>query len=74
MAMKASSGLDSFDARSALGARGARSAAIFGSAARSEYSDSSDLISSGSQSRRTVFDYISLKEFIAGLFSGPVTL
>ena len=60
---------------SALRARGIRHAAVFGSTARGENQPDSDLdivIDLDPGMRMTVFDYVGLKEYIAGLFEGPV--
>src|SRR2546421_603292 len=60
---------------SALRARGIRHAAVFGSTARGENQPDSDLdivIDLDPEMRMTVFDYVGLKEYIAGLFEGPV--
>jgi len=58
-----------------LRARGIRHAGIFGSVARGENRPDSDLdiiIDIAPEARITVFDYVGLKEYIAGLFEGPV--
>jgi hypothetical protein len=60
---------------SALRARGIRHAAVFGSTARGENRPDSDLdivVDIDPEMRMTVFDYVGLKEYIAGLFEGPV--
>ncbi len=58
-----------------LRARGIRHAGIFGSVARGENRPDSDLdiiIDIAPEAHVTVFDYVGLKEYIAGLFEGPV--
>jgi predicted nucleotidyltransferase len=58
-----------------LRARGIRHAGIFGSVARGENRPDSDLdiiIDIEPEAHVTVFDYVGLKEYIAGLFDGPV--
>jgi uncharacterized protein len=58
-----------------LRARGIRHAGIFGSVARGENRSDSDLdiiIDIEPDAHVTVFDYVGLKEYIAGLFEGPV--
>jgi predicted nucleotidyltransferase len=60
---------------SALRARGIRHAAVFGSIARGENRSDSDLdivIEVDPEARMIVFDYAGLKEYVAGLFDGPV--
>jgi hypothetical protein len=59
----------------ALRARGVRRAALFGSVARGENQPGSDIdimVEIDPDAHITVFDYVDLKEFIAGLFDGPV--
>jgi hypothetical protein len=63
-----------YAATSALRARGIRHAAVFGSIARGENRPDSDLdivIEVDPEARMTVFDYVGLKEYVAGLFDGP---
>ena len=58
-----------------LRARGIRHSGIFGSVARGENRPDSDLdiiIDIAPEAHVTVFDYVGLKEYIAGLFDGPV--
>src|SRR5437868_11913556 len=58
-----------------LRARGVRRAALFGSVARGDNRPGSDIdimIEIEPETRITVFDVAGLKEFIAGLFDGPV--
>jgi uncharacterized protein len=60
---------------SALRARGIRHAAVFGSVARGEEQPDSDIdivIEIDPEARITVFDDVGLKEYVAGLFDGPV--
>jgi predicted nucleotidyltransferase len=59
----------------ALRARGVRRAALFGSIARGNHRPGSDIdimVEIDPAARITVFDYVDLKEYIAGLFDGPV--
>ena len=59
----------------ALKARGVAHAALFGSVARNEQRRDSDIdimIELNPDSRVTMFDYVDIKEYIAGLFQGPV--
>ncbi len=58
-----------------LRSRGIRHAAVFGSVARGYNRPDSDLdiiIDIEPDARITLFDYVGLKEYIAGLFDGPV--
>jgi predicted nucleotidyltransferase len=59
----------------ALRARGVTHAALFGSRARGDDRPGSDtdiMIEVDPEAHITVFDYVSLKEYISGLFDGPV--
>ena len=59
----------------ALRARGVTHAALFGSRARGDDRGDSDtdiMIEVDPAARITVYDYVGLKEYIAGLFDGPV--
>lgn len=59
----------------ALRARGVTHAALFGSRARDDGRPDSDtdiLIEIDPAAHLTVFDYVSLKDYIASLFEGPV--
>jgi uncharacterized protein len=59
----------------ALRARGVRRAALFGSVARGDNRPDSDIdimLEIDPEAHITVFDYVGLKEYIAGLFDGPV--
>jgi uncharacterized protein len=58
-----------------LRARGVTHAALFGSRARGEERTDSDtdiMIEIDPEAHITIFDYAGLKEYIAGLFDGPV--
>jgi uncharacterized protein len=58
-----------------LRARGIRHAAVFGSVARREDRPDSDIdivIEIDPEARMTVFDYVGLKDYVAGLFDGHV--
>ena len=58
-----------------LRARGVRRAAVFGSVARGEDRPDSDIdimVEIDPDARISVYDYVRLKEHIAGLFDGPV--
>jgi uncharacterized protein len=60
---------------SALRSRGVRHAALFGSVARGDNRPGSDidiLIEFDPAAHVTVFDYVGVKDYIAGLFAGPV--
>jgi predicted nucleotidyltransferase len=55
--------------------RGIRHAALFGSVARGEERPGSDidiLVEFEPGEEGTVYDYVRLKEYVAGLFDGPV--
>jgi len=59
----------------ALRERGVLHAALFGSVARGENRSGSDvdiMVEIDPDARITVFDYVELKEYIAGLFDEPV--
>jgi predicted nucleotidyltransferase len=59
----------------ALRARGVAHAAVFGSRARGDDRPDSDtdiMIEIDPAARVTLFDYVGLKGYIAGLFDGPV--
>jgi predicted nucleotidyltransferase len=63
------------EAEPALRARGIRRAAVFGSVARGEERPDSDidiLIDIDPDVPLSIFDYVGLKEFVAGFFDGPV--
>jgi uncharacterized protein len=58
-----------------LRARGVRRAAVFGSVAREDAGPNSDIdimVEIDPDAHLTVFEYVGLKEYIAGLFDGPV--
>jgi predicted nucleotidyltransferase len=59
----------------ALRAHGVTRAAVFGSVARGENRPNSDLdilVEFEPGAEGTIFDYIRFKEYVAGLFQGPV--
>jgi len=59
----------------ALRARGIRRAAVFGSIARGEDRPDSDidiLVEFEPGAEGSIYDYMNLKDYIAGLFDGPV--
>jgi hypothetical protein len=63
------------EAEPALRARGIRRAAVFGSIARGDDHPDSDidiLVEFEPGAEGTIYEYVRLKEFIAGLFNGPV--
>jgi predicted nucleotidyltransferase len=58
-----------------LRARGIRHAGVFGSVSRGKHRPDSDLdiiIDIEPDAHITIFDYVGLKEYVAGLFEGPV--
>jgi len=62
-------------AEPALRARGIRRAAVFGSVARGDDRPDSDIdimIEVDPEAHITIYDYVGLKEYVAGLFDGPV--
>jgi|ERR1700744_3781049 predicted nucleotidyltransferase len=59
----------------ALRSRGIAHAALFGSVARGDNRPDSDidiLVEFDPAARVTIFDYVAIKEYVAGLFEGPV--
>jgi predicted nucleotidyltransferase len=63
------------EAEPALRARGIRRAALFGSVARGDDQPESDLdimIEVDPEAHMTAYEYVGLKEYVAGLFDGPV--
>src|SRR5262245_37262333 len=61
----------------ALRGRGVKHAALFGSLARGNHRPDNDIeimIEIDPDARITVFEYVDLKEYIAGLFDGPVDI
>jgi predicted nucleotidyltransferase len=74
--------MDSFEAldtlrrsEKALRERGVTHAALFGSVARGDNRSNSDIdimIEIDPNARMTVFEYVDLKDYIAGLFDEPV--
>ncbi len=62
-------------AEPALRARGIRRAAVFGSVARGDERPDSDIdimIEIDPDTHLSVYEYVGLKEYVAGLFEGPV--
>ena len=58
-----------------LRSRGVVHAAVFGSRARGDYRPDSDtdiMVDVDPDAHISVYDYVGLKEYIAGLFDGPV--
>ena len=63
------------EAEPALRARGILRAAVFGSVARGDDRPDSDIdimIEVDPEAHITIFDYVALKEYVAGLFDGRV--
>jgi uncharacterized protein len=76
MAMNSSEAIDKLRrSEAALRKRGVTHAALFGSVARGDNRAGSDIdimIEIDPDARITIFDYVELKEYIAGLFDEPV--
>jgi predicted nucleotidyltransferase len=76
MAMNSSEAIDTLRrSEAALRKRGVTHAALFGSVARGDNRAGSDIdimIEIDPDARVTIFDYVELKEYIAGLFDEPV--
>lgn len=63
------------EAEPALRARGIKRAAVFGSVARGDDRPDSDidiLVEFEPGREGTIYEYVALKEFVAGFFDGPV--
>jgi len=63
------------ESEAALRAQGVAHAALFGSRARGEEGSGSDIdimLEFDPAARVTLFDYVGIKEYVAGLFTGPV--
>lgn len=63
------------DSETSLRERGVRHAALFGSVARGDNRPDSDidiLIEFDPDARLTIFDYVAIKRYVAGLFDQPV--
>jgi predicted nucleotidyltransferase len=76
MLMNSSEAIDTLRrSEEALHKRGVTHAALFGSVARGDNRAGSDIdimIEIDPEARITIFDYVELKEYIAGLFDEPV--